>query len=172
MRKRVLHPVLLGLVVAAAAAGSALGIEAMQAPASAVESARPLVATQQVLITGLVPGGTPKRIAYSITNQGSTPRQVSTLAFAVNRIRYAATAGTGVGTTWINHPAGGPAPGCTPADFVVVAPRVPRGELAPGATVFVGAGRGTGPGTIAMLNSNRNQDDCHGVAAAVVITVA
>lgn len=166
MRTHVPSPALRRIFVVALMATLALAAVVAQSPALAAPSELPLTATQNTAITGLSPGGAAMDIDYTITNPNTAPLSVSTVKIAVHSITYIAAAGSGVGTTWRDHPAGGAAPGCTAADFTIVAPGAPRQDVKPGATSITGLG-----GSIAMVNSNRNQDDCQGILVTLTFSI-
>jgi hypothetical protein len=131
----------------------------------------PLTAAQDGTVTGLAPGGAAQDVNYTIFNPKTTALYAIAVTISIAGLKYIAAAGAGVGATWLNHPADGPAPGCTAEDFTIVRPDALGQRLAAGATSFT---RKTvrKSGTIAMKNTDRNQDDCKATAMTLAISVA
>lgn len=129
-----------------------------------------LSVTQDGTVTGLVPGGVAQAVNYTITNSASTPQYATTVTINKVSVRYINPAGAGTGTSATDHPAGAVAATCTIADFTVVQPDPLNTDLAPGTTSFT---RGGSPksGTIAMLNTASNQDDCKNTTVALSFSV-
>jgi hypothetical protein len=177
MRTHVLSFFLRGLCVitagSAVLAGAAGYTQAWAAGTAALPPAAtlPLTATLIGPITGLTPGGAPQAINYTIKNLNTSPLYAKTVTIATSGVRYVKAAGSGVGTTFVNHPAGGAAPGCPAANFAIVAPDPLQQNLAPGDTPFTRLSTKKG-GTIAMVETGRNQNDCQGTMAALTLTVA
>lgn len=168
MQIRVSHLAHFLILVAVAVPALTMGgtAYALAAPASAPA---PLTVAQDGSITGLVPGGPAQPITYTITNPGSAARSATGVRIALTSVSYVAAAGTGVGVTWRDHPAGGPAPGCTAADFTIVQPAPLSRELPAGASFT--AATTDRSGTIRMNNLDRNQDDCRGTMARLSLTI-
>ena len=129
----------------------------------------PLAATEDGTVTGLEPGGPAKDVNYTITNLRGKPRYVSTVTISMSNFTYFAAAGSGVGVTGLNHPAGGPAISCTAADFTIVAPDVLDEDLVAGRTAFTRL-TSKKSGTIAM-NTVSKTDDCEGASGALTLAV-
>jgi hypothetical protein len=153
---------------------SILGIGAAWTPTAqaAVQDtpALPVIATQIGTITGLAPGAAARPVNYAITNPNATPAYATAVTISISRIAYTRAAGTGIGTTAASHPAGGGAPGCTAADFAVVAPDALAQNLPAGRTAFTNF-TAKKSGTLAMLNTRANQDACKGVTVTLAISV-
>ncbi|MHB8274628.1 MAG: hypothetical protein ACYDC9_07690 [Dermatophilaceae bacterium] len=130
-----------------------------------------LTTTQNGSVTGMAPGGAIQDVNFTINNSATTPQYVTTVAMSISGITYTASAGTGTGTTWVNHPAGGVAPGCTAADFTLTQPTagidVPNGGLA-----FTQAATPQKSGRIAMKDLATNQDDCKGTTVALAFAIS
>lgn len=171
MHKRVPRHALRRFLLAAVIVAAALAAVVAQAPASGATTAPRLTATQDGTATGLVPGGPAAPINYTITNPTATPVYAHSVTVALTQISYVAAAGSGVGSSWRNHPAGGAAPGCSAADFTISQPDPLRRELSPGDT-FSSRTTAGGGSAIAMVNSNRNQDDCRGTTVTLAVSVA
>ncbi|HYN97064.1 MAG TPA: hypothetical protein VES42_24760 [Pilimelia sp.] len=171
MRMHVSSPALLLVAMVSAISAMIVGAAVLQAPAWAATPPQPLIISHDSTIAGLSPGSGAQAINYTITNPNDTPVFVSTVSISMSNVVYLAAAGTGVGTTAANHPAGGPAPGCTGADFTIVAPDPLGRELLPGQTSFT---RHTADksGTIAMRDRNTDQNACQGTTGTLAISIA
>ena len=143
---------------------------AAQAPVTFADPPPSLTATQDGTISGLMPGAAAQAISYTITNSGSTSQYAGVVTIVMTSISYASAAGAGVGTTWRDHPARGAAPGCTAGDFAIVAPDPLDQHLATGATSFTNR-TSKKSGTIAMIETGRNQNDCQGTVSTLLLTV-
>jgi asparagine N-glycosylation enzyme membrane subunit Stt3 len=130
-----------------------------------------LTVTQDGSVTGLVPGGTAQAVNYTINNSASTPQYATTVTINKASVTYTNAAGTGTGSTALDHPAGMTAITCTTADFDVVQPDSLATDLAPGNTSFTRL-TGKKSGTIAMLNTASNQDDCKNTTVNLSFTIA
>jgi hypothetical protein len=131
----------------------------------------PLTASQASAITGLTPGGAAQAVKYTITNPNDAPAPVRAVTMSITGVAYVAAAGTGTGTTWASHPAGGAAPGCAAANFTVVVPGVPAQNVRSGKTSFAQL-KADKSATVAMRNTRANQDNCKGVKVTLTISVA
>ncbi|HEX8344425.1 MAG TPA: hypothetical protein VF657_06725 [Actinoplanes sp.] len=169
MRTRTPCPALLKIVLVVVSSALTVGA-VMQAPAFAITADRPLTATQDGTVTGLSPGSAAQEINYTITNPNSALRHVAAVTISLTDLSYVAAAGAGVGNTWLDHPAGGSAPGCTTADFAVVQPEALHRDVPSGRTSFTGTTTEKA-GTITMLETNLNQDDCRGATGRLALTV-
>lgn len=118
-----------------------------------------LTVTQDGTVTGLVPGGTAAAVNYTITNGASTNQYATTVTINKVSVNYINPAGAGNGTTALNHPAGFAAVTCTVADFDVVQPDPLNTDLTPGTHAYTRSGTPKS-GTVALLNTGSNQDDC------------
>jgi hypothetical protein len=170
LKTRVSTVALLGVAVVAAAT-AVLSLNAVAAQAATPMAAPPpaLTVAQDGTITGLVPGGAAHDVNYTITNATTAPLHAPSVTISITGVSYVNAAGTRVGATWLNHPAGGSAPGCPVEDFTIVQPDAPGPDLAPGATAFT---RRTAvrSGLLAMRNATRNQDDCKGITVALALS--
>ena len=130
-----------------------------------------LSVAQDGTVSGMVPGGTAQAVNYTITNSASTPQYATTVTINKVSVTYTNAAGTGTGSTALDHPAGMTAITCTTADFAVVHPDSLATDLAPGNTSFTRLTTKKS-GTIAMLNTASNQDDCKNTTVNLSFTVA
>jgi hypothetical protein len=140
------------------------------ATSTSAESLATLTTTQQGSITGMAPGGAVQDVDFTIVNS-ATAQWVTTVAMSFTSATYiSAGSSSSVGTTWLDHPAGGPAPGCTAADFTLTQPQggvsVPNPSLA-----FTQASTKKG-GRIAMNNLGTNQDDCKDTTIALAFAIS
>ena len=129
-----------------------------------------LSVAQNGVISGMTPGGTAQEVNYTITNSAATPQYATTVTIGKVSVNYINAAGTGSGTTAANHPAGAVAETCTVGDFTVVQPDALGVDLAPGTTAFTRL-TAKKSGTIAMVNSGSNQDDCKNTTVNLSFTV-
>ena len=130
-----------------------------------------LSVAQNGTVSGMVPGGVAQAVNYTITNSASTPQYASAVTINKVSVRYINAAGAGSGTTAGDHPAGMIAVSCTTADFAIVQPDALNRDLAAGPSVFTRLSAEKS-GTIAMLNTGSNQDDCKDTTVALSFTVA
>jgi hypothetical protein len=129
-----------------------------------------MTTSQQGSITGLAPGSAVQDVDFTILNS-ATAQWVTTVAMSFTSATYIGVGtSSNVGTTWLNHPAGGPAPGCTAADFTLTQPEagvsVPNPSLA-----FTQATAKKG-GRIVMNNLGTNQDDCKDTTIALAFAIS
>jgi hypothetical protein len=119
---------------------------------------------QNGVVSGLTPGSTAQAVNYTISNGAGTPQYVTTVTITKTSVNYISAAGAGTGTTALNHPAGMAAVVCTTDDFVLVQPDLVGLDLPVGATAFTRVSgttyQGRLSGTVQMLNTALNQDDC------------
>jgi hypothetical protein len=165
---RYLTRIAMAVAIAALTAG-ATGIP-RTAWAAPETPTRPLTVEQISTITGLTPGGPAQAVDYAISNPNSSPVYVNAVTLSITGITYPSAAGAGAGSTSTDHPAGGAAPGCTAADFAVVAPDAVRQYVAPGRTASTRL-TATRSGTLALVNTAANQDACKGVAVTLTISI-
>ena len=130
-----------------------------------------LTVTQDGTTTGLVPGGTAQPVNYTINNSASTPQYATTVTIGIVDVRYTNAAGAGTGTTALDHPANMIAVTCSASDFTLVQPDSLPTDLAPGNTSFTRLTTKKS-GTIAMLNTASNQDDCKDTTVNLSFTIA
>lgn len=130
-----------------------------------------LTVTQDGSITNLVPGGTAQPVNYTINNSASTPQYATTVTIGIVDVRYTNAAGTGTGSTALDHPANMIAVSCSASDFTLVQPDSLATDLAPGNTSFTRL-TAKKSGTIAMDNEAYNQDDCKNTTINLSFTIA
>jgi hypothetical protein len=131
-----------------------------------------LTTTQNGAVTAMAPGGAVQDVNFTINNSAATPQYVTTVAMAFVSATYiGAGTSSSVGTTWLNHPAGGPAPGCTAADFTLTQP-VAGIDIPPAGLAFTQATAPRKGGRIAMDNEVTNQDDCKDTTIALSFTIS
>jgi hypothetical protein len=172
MRMRVPISALLKFSLAIATCATAADTVAAHAATTTPRDATvPLTAVEDGTVSGLVPSGAAQDIDYTIINSNSTPVYAAAVTISMTNPTYVASAGSGVGTTWDNHPAGGPAPGCTAADFTIVQPDPLDAYLPVGTTSFTRFSRKKS-GTIAMRNTGGDQNDCQGTTAKLVLSIS
>lgn len=110
-----------------------------------------LVVTQSGTVSGLVPGGDAKDVAFTIQNPSTdTSVKVTSLALTIDGL---------------NEQADADLDACTSADFTVTSPALPSAEIAAGATITV-------TGTIKLDNLAKNQNNCKGVSVPLKLVVA
>jgi hypothetical protein len=170
MRTHIPPTTLIKIALITVGSAVTLGAAIMQTPASATTTDRPLTVIQDGTVTGLSPGSAAQGINYTIHNPNSTPRYATAVTISFTDLSYVLSAGTGVGNTFINHPAGGSALGCTATDFAVIAPAALHRHLPTGKTSFI-ATTNQKTGTIAMRETNVNQDDCQGTTGRLTLSV-
>jgi hypothetical protein len=95
---------------------------------------------QTSTISGLVPGGDPQAVDFTITNPSSTPQYVTTVAVSISSV-------SGLNIT-AAHP-------CDASDFTLVQPTASYGDLAPGDTAYSLSGS-----TLKLKDTATNQDGC------------
>ncbi|NEA31749.1 hypothetical protein [Streptomyces sp. SID13031] len=131
---------------------------------------------QNGVVSGLTPGSTAQAVDYTITNTADTPQYITSVTITKTSVNYLNAAGAGTGTTAANHPAGAVAVVCTTADFTLVQPSAVGLDLPAGDTAFTrDAGTtylGRLSGTVQMLNTASNQDDCKNTTINLTITAA
>jgi hypothetical protein len=132
---------------------------------------QPVRVMQLGTVTGLAPGAAARPVSYTIANPNSTPVYATAVTMSITRITYTRAAGTGTGRTWLNHPAGGAALGCPAANFALVAPDKLEQDLPAGRTSFTRL-TAKRSGTLAMIDTGANQDDCKGTTVTLTISVA
>ena len=131
-----------------------------------------LTTTQNGLVTAMAPGGAVQDVNFTINNSAATPQYVTTVAMSFTGATYvSAGSSSSVGTTWLNHPAGGPAPGCTAADFTLTQP-VAGIDIPSAGLAFTQATTPRKGGRIAMNNLTSNQDDCKGTTIALAFAIS
>jgi hypothetical protein len=129
-----------------------------------------LSVAQNGTISGMTPGGVAQDVNYTITNSTATPQYATTVTINKVSVNYINAAGTGSGATAANHAAGAVAETCTVADFTVVQPDALGVDLPSGATAFTRV-TAKKSGTISMVNSGSNQDDCKNTTVNLSFTV-
>jgi hypothetical protein len=131
-----------------------------------------LTTTQNGTVTAMAPGGAVQDVNFTINNSAATNQYATTVAMTfVNATYVGVGASSAVGTTWLNHPAGGPAPGCTVADFTLTQP-VAGVDVPPAGLAFTQITTPQKSGRIAMNNRVTNQDDCKGTTIALAFTIS
>jgi hypothetical protein len=165
---RVLFRVTTAVVMSILGIG-AVGTQAMAWANAPAAHTKPLTASQTGAITGLIPGGAAQAVNYTIANPNDAAAMLRGVAMSITRVSYVAAAGTGSGTTWASHPAGGAAPGCAASNFTLAAPAVPAQKVAPGKTSFAQLTTSK-RASIAMVNTRANQDNCKGVQITLAIS--
>jgi hypothetical protein len=137
-----------------------------------------LTITQDGTVTAMTPGSAAQAVNYTIHNSATTPQYVTTVTIAFVSVNYTSIALPGTGTTATDHPAGMLAVGCSAADFTLVGPDAVGLDL-PADVAGVGTSftRVDGTtyqhklsGTIAMVNSETNQDGCKGTTVHLSMT--
>jgi hypothetical protein len=135
-----------------------------------------MTVTQDGVVNGLTPGGTAQAVDYTISNTADTPQYITSVTIAKVSVTYTGAAGTGTGTTAADHPAGALAVVCTTADFAVVQPTAVGLDLPTGDTAFTRDAtttyEGRLSGTVELLNTASNQDDCKNTTINLSITAA
>jgi hypothetical protein len=135
-----------------------------------------LTVTQTGVVSGMTPGSPAQAVNYTINNTATTPQYVTTVTIAMARVSYTSAAGAGTGTTALDHPLGMTAVLCTVDDFEVVQPAAVGLDLPVGISAFTRvAGTTYGgklSGTVQMLNTLANQDDCKNTTINLTITAA
>jgi hypothetical protein len=172
MRMHVSSRVLFRVTTAVVMSILGIGVVGTQAVAWATAPGahtKPLTASQTGAITDLIPGGAAQAVNYTIANPNDAAALLRGVTMSITRVSYVGAAGTGTGTTWASHPAGGAAPGCAASNFTVVAPAVPAQKVAPGKTSFAQLTI-TKRASIAMINTRANQDNCKGVQITLAIS--
>ncbi|WP_148307853.1 hypothetical protein [Actinoplanes friuliensis] len=109
--------------------------------------------SQTSTVTGLVPGGAAQAINFKINNPKSTKQYISSVDIQVGSIISNVTSLTAVG--------------CSAADFDIRQPDALDTDLDPGDTFFT-----TKNATIAMKNTNYNQNGCKNVTLSLNLTAA
>jgi len=107
-------------------------------------------------ITGLVPGGTAKPVAFSVTNPVATPQHVTTITFAIK----------GANNTIWSARADQDKPACTANDFTLVQPTWSARDLTANEVV------NAADATIALNNTGLNQDNCKNVSVPLVFSAS
>ncbi|TDW93148.1 hypothetical protein EV137_0420 [Kribbella pratensis] len=132
--------------------------------------------TQDGTVTAMTPGSAAQPVNYTINNTASTPQYITTVTITKASVTYIGAAGAGTGTTAADHPAGAVAAVCTTGDFAVVQPDPVGLDLPVGPTAFTRSLTTTYQnklsGTVAMINSASNQDDCKNTTLNLTITAA
>jgi hypothetical protein len=135
-----------------------------------------MTVAQNGVVSAMTPGSPAQAVDYTITNPAATPQYVTTVSIAKVSVTYTSAAGAGTGTTAANHPAGMAAVVCTTADFAVVQPDAVGLDLPAGGTAFTRVAgttyQGRLSGTVQMLNTASNQDDCKNTTINLTITAA
>ncbi|MEU4391480.1 hypothetical protein [Kribbella sp. NPDC023855] len=134
-----------------------------------------LTVVQVGVVSGMTPGSLAQPVNYTITNTADTPQYLTSVTIAKVSVTYMNLAGAGTGTTAADHPAGAIAAVCTVADFAVVQPAAVGMDLAPGSVTFTREATSYGgrlSGTVAMVNTTVNQDDCKNTTINLTITAA
>ncbi|MGA8211397.1 MAG: hypothetical protein WB441_18165 [Nocardioidaceae bacterium] len=115
--------------------------------------------SQNGTVTGLVPGGSPQPIDFTVTNNSATvPVQIRSVTIGFGSF----------------------APGCSAADFTLTQPSKPStgtpvSIAGSGSVSFTSAGSGTNSQTgasIAMLNTGADQDGCKLATVNLTFTVS
>jgi hypothetical protein len=138
--------------------------------ATTAASLAAVTVTQNGTVTAMAPGSAIQDVNFTINNGATTKQYVTNVVTAFAGATYVAAAGSGTGSTWVNHGAGALAPGCTTASFTITQP-IMGIDIAAGSTAFTQ----TGPqkaARITMLNLPSNQDDCKGTTIALSFTVS
>jgi len=117
--------------------------------------------------SGLAPGGAAQAVPFKVTNPASNPLHISTVTISITSVTYINAAGAGTGSTAADHPAGFTAVTCSSADFDITQPTAINADMDPGNTPFDPSG-----GTIAMINSAGNQDDCKSTTVHLAFAAA
>lgn len=170
------HPLVFGALVVgfAAIAGSAYAYWTTTGSGTASGTTAgglaTLTTTQDNTITGMAPGSATQDVDFTINNSAATPQYVTTVLLAFDHANYNSPAGAEDGTTWLNHPAFGVAPGCVAASFTLTQPEagvdVPHAGLA-----FTQATTKKG-GRVAMNNLVTNQDDCKDTTITLTLSLS
>jgi len=106
--------------------------------------------------SGLTPGGAAQGLNYTINNPQATNQTVTSVTVEFKNSN---------GSAWSEQADAGK-PACTAADFDVVQPSGPWGDLASGDHAY------TDDGSIALKNLGTNQDNCKGVTVPLKWTAA
>jgi hypothetical protein len=135
-----------------------------------------MTVAQNGVVSGMTPGSPAQAVDYTITNTADTPQYVTTVTVAKTSVTYTSAAGAGTGTTALDHPAGMAAVLCTTGDFAVVQPDAIGLDLPAGDTAFTRVAgttyQGRLSGTVQMLNTTSDQDDCKNTTINLTITAA
>lgn len=140
------------VAVVAAVAGYAYWTTSGNGTGSAATGdSQSFVVTQVGTTSGLVPGGTPQSVQIKVNNPASYNQYLTSLSFEVDPAWSADADGVGG-----NDP-------CTAADFALTQPTA-SGDLASGD--HTGAAYN---GTIQLINSASNQDNCKNVSVDLLL---
>jgi hypothetical protein len=127
-----------------------------------------MTVVQVGVVSGMTPGSLAQPVNYTITNTADTPQYVTSVTIAKDSVTYTTTTAT--------HAAGDVAAVCSVDDFAVVQPSPVGLDLPTGPTTFTRDAattyQGRLSGTVQMLNTAVNQDDCKNTTINLTITAA